>query len=245
MSIYYCLFTLYYACMLYVFYGTDSDRAHAKAIDTLNSLRKKAPDATVSRLTGAGVTESSIAESLNEYGLFKSEIVLLVDVRDEGIDAAVAAAGVCAASSHVVLYSCGALTQKEKKSLAAHAKKMQEFEAKAKKPVSNLFSITDALYAKDAKRMILDIEKARMRGVAAEELLGVLFWGAKNMVLADAAQTAEGAGLKPFVFQKAKKGASMWGSDGSRALVAAIAHIPHESRSIGVDPYVLLEKYLL
>lgn len=231
--------------MLYVFWGSDTAAAHAKAIDTLNSLRKKAPDAAVIRLSGEEVSFVSIEEALKEQGLFKTEVVLLLDLREAGAEAGVESATLCASSSHVVLAVCGALTQKEQKSFEQHAKKMQQFEVKEKKPAPTLFHVADSLYAKDTKRMIIDIEKTRLRGIPSEELIGILFWAAKCMVLADNAATPTGAGLKPFVFQKAKKGATHWGSDEARALVTTLAHIPHEARRKGVDPYTLLEHFFL
>jgi DNA polymerase III delta subunit len=236
--------------MLYVFYGTDGIKAQQKAIDTLHALQKKAPHASTVKLGGEEVTESSITDAIAEQGLFKSETLVYVDVRDEGLEVVLDMAKAAAASSNVVLVLAGKLKADElkkfeKTALAGQAAKCQEFEKEKKEAARNMFAITDLLYEKDAKSLFVELEKMRLEGTTGEEVIGLLFWAAKSMQLAGGSTSATESGLKPFVYQKAKRAASAWGEAGVKSLVQKLAHAPHKSRALGIDLFDELESIVL
>lgn len=227
--------------MLYVFYGTDGGKAQQKAMDTLRALQKKAPHASTTRMDDEAITESSIADALAEHGLFKSEQIVYLDARSGGIDAIVDAREVCASSASVVLVLAGKIKADHLKKIEKVAVKCQEFEKEKKVQERNMFALSDLLLTKDSRGLFVELEKMRLDEVKGEEVVGILFWAAKTMVLASHARTSAESGLKPFVFQKAKKGAEVWGSSSAKKLLTTLAHAPHKARRDGVDLFNELE----
>lgn len=231
--------------MLYVFYGTDSEKAQRKAADTLHALQKKAPQASTVKLEGGAITEQSLLDGLAEHGLFKSETILYLDTRDGGLDVVLDHVQMCADSTNVVLLLAGKLTAAAVKKIEKTAQKSQEFEkVKAEKAV-NMFVLSDLLLNKDTKGLFVELEHVRQSGGAAEPIVGILFWAAKSMLLAGMSSTAAISGLKPFVYQKSKHAFMNWGEDRARALVGALAHAPQKARGLGIDLFDELEAIVL
>ena len=85
----------------------------------------------------------------------------------------------------------------------------------------------------------------RLEGTKAESVVGILFWAVKSMVLVDGTNTSNESGLKPFVYQKAKSGLKVWGSDSAKKLLMDLAHAPQKARGQGVDLFNELELIVL
>jgi len=68
----------------------------------------------------------------------------------------------------------------------------------------NLFSLTDALGARDKKRAWILYEQALLSGIPAEKVFFQLVWQVRSMLLASKTKSALEADMKPFPYSKAK-----------------------------------------
>jgi len=97
-----------------------------------------------------------------------------------------------------------------RKTLEKHAEKSERFDAPKMKEGASIFSLANALKRADKKALWIGLEREFAAGGAPEAIHGVLFWGAKQMLLAAREGSAERRrGMK---------------------LVAELAELPHESR---------------
>jgi len=88
-----------------------------------------------------------------------------------------------------------------------------------------IFALTNALRGKNKKALWIGYQCELLKGVAPEAIHGVLFWGAKDMLLRAQARSAEQC-----------RGAE---------LVALLAELPHEARRSGVELEYALEQFVL
>ena len=154
-----------------------------------------------------------------------------------------------AASDNVFVMLEGELDKKTLTKLEKHAYKVQEFTSRlnldGKKEVFNNFALTDALGKRDKKNLWVLYQKALMNGSVPEELHGILFWQVKSMLLAVGSKSAEEAGLKPFVYNKAKGFARNYTHDELITLSRDLVTLYHDARRGIGDFGVRLEQWVL
>src|SRR3989344_5335141 len=76
-------------------------------------------------------------------------------------------------------------------------------------------------------------------------VISMLFWQAKNMLLAASAGSAAEAGMKPFPFQKAKQALKNYSPEELRSPSSKLISIPHDARRGLHDLAVSLERFVL
>lgn len=115
--------------------------------------------------------------------------------------------------------------------------------AKPAKVEFNIWSLTDALLARDKKKAWLLYREAIEQGTAPEEIGGMLWWQMKTLLLV--ARAGNPASLKPFVISKAKQALKKYTTEEleqfSRKLIAAI----HEPRAGNGKAEETLEAFIL
>lgn len=220
--------------MLYVIYGTDTDKAREKSRALFEALKEKKPDAAAGSLSGEQVTPEKIEELTQSQGLFENKQIILMDrtlevpdIRDMVIDKIDA----IAESPNIFIFAEGKLTKEVLKKLEKRAEKVQEYELLEKpiKESSSLFPMADALASKDKKRLWVMLRDALDHDAAPEEIHGILFWQAKSLALAEKSASAGEAGLNPFVFDKAKRAASLWKAGEIDSLLSKLVHMYHRA----------------
>lgn len=238
--------------MLYVYYGTDTNTARAKVQATVAKMLAKHPDALHFRVTPDTLAEHSFPELTQSQGLFKQEYIVVLDMVSEAPDGAQVLSeyvAACAESPHPFFVLEAKLTAPLKKKLEKHAAAMNEFADTKKQPAQaafNTFSLTDALTARDRTALWALFREAHMRGVADEEIHGILFWMYKTLLLAASADTPEAAGLKPYPFSKAKRAlAHFTSTDDIVQRAGAFALLPQYARRRGTPLSIALEHFIL
>jgi hypothetical protein len=213
--------------MIYLFTGTDVNKARAKAFQWVRAAREKAPDASYIRLQGREITEEALEDALGAQGLFFSKALVLVD--DPFADERAAGA---------VLGLLDALASSENpvailapKPVAAHAKRLAAVAAKtftedAKPARARGFNsaLVNALAAKNGAALWLELQKAMRLGDAPEALHGLLHWKARDMM---------------------QKGSPAWGKDGARALSLSLIELLRDARSGDLPLGESLERFAL
>jgi len=234
--------------MLYVYLGTDTKRTGETLLRATESMRERVPQAHSERFTGE--TEFlDIAGLLASSGLFHAARIIVLDgvcERAESKQELFSFLKEMGASEHVFFVRERALTAPEMKKIENHAVKVVRYDLPEKKEAAfSMFSVADALLAKDRKELWTRLVLALRAGSEPEELHGILFWGAKNMVLAAGAATPEEAGLHPFVYKKTRAALLKFKEGEVYSLVSELAALPHEARRTVVDLEYALEKFAL
>lgn len=213
--------------MIYLFHGTDTARARAKAFLWVAAARMKAPDAAYVRLQGSQITTAALRDAISSQGLFFSKSLILID--DPFADAD---------SGDAVLSMLDDLSRSENpvaivapKLLAARAKKLEEVAAKvfkedavAKRERGFNSGLVNALGAKDGKALWKELMKAEKEGDVPESVHGLLHWKARDMM---------------------QKGNPKWGRDGARDLSLVLIELLSDSRSGDLPLGMALERFAL
>jgi hypothetical protein len=106
-----------------------------------------------------------------------------------------------ASSDNIFVFSEGTVTQGIIKLFEKYESVIKDFgkEEKKNEIKFNMFSLTDALGARDKKNLWLLFQQAIMIG-SPEEIHGILFWQVKNLALVKT--STSNPGMNPFVYQK-------------------------------------------
>ncbi len=83
------------------------------------------------------------------------------------------------------------------------------------------------------------------KGVAPEEIAGILFWQIKAIYLAVFSTNINSSGLKPFVYTKSLRYGKNFKKSEIEELAFELADIYHKARLGGVKMEIGLEKFIL
>lgn len=232
---------------MYVYYGSDIQKSRKKLQATVASLLKRAPHAIVETVT-AETEYVDFPALLEAQGLFYAKRIVVFDSVFANAalkDAVLEILSDLAESEHIFFILERELAQPVVKKLAKYAKRIEEFGRKEPKTKDqSSFRIADALQMKDRKALWVEIEQALLRGTSAEEIHGLLFWGAKALVLAKDSDPKT-SGLHPFVHSKASQRAKKFSDAELQTLISALAVLPHHSRRKGIELEYALEEFAL
>jgi DNA polymerase III delta subunit len=191
---------------------------------------------------------SSATLRLGAVGLFSPKVALHLDKpleNTEGKEIFLEHIKAFANAEMPVIATAISLDAETKKKIPKNAGlEVFEDEKTADVPAHNTFALTDAYLKNDRKQMWVLYRKFIEAGISAEEIHGVLSWQVRALVLAAKAKNATEAGLKPFVYTKAKTALSnvpVSPEETSRELVS----LYHRSRAGEGTLEDLLEMFLL
>jgi DNA polymerase III delta subunit len=230
--------------MLYAFFGDDVVTVRSKASDF---LRKKETGAEVARISGSDYVSGSIEDSAGAQSLFGVTQIVVLDTPSastEMFERVFDNLDMLAASETVFILIEGKLLTPEKKKLQKYTKEIFEF-SKTPEDSFNTFALADALAERDKRKLWLLFSEAKARGLSAEELIGLLFWQLKVLRLAAKAKSAEESGLKPFVFNKAKRALIKFTEAEVDTLSETLTVLYHDGHAGKRDIDVALERWVL
>lgn len=173
--------------MLYFLYGTDTDKARAKARDIIYSAQKKKPDAELFTLDADSWSAARFEELVSSQGLFERKYIVFVNrllENKEIKEIVLEALPRVAASENFFIF----VEQEGDKVTLDAVKKasgtVQEFEKKVvKKESFNMFSLSDAFRDRDRKKLWVLYQKALRNDATPEALSGILFWQIKTLLV--------------------------------------------------------------
>ena len=227
--------------MLYILTGSDVTKAKARA----SALAK---GYTVVRFGEGAEAFANVLSHIGARGLFSPKVALLLDRPSENVEGkellAEHAKDFKEADMPVIVIEPH-VDAETKKAVAKYAE-IEEFEIKkVKEEALSPFALTDSFAAGNRKDAWIVYRRLIENGSSAEEIHGILSWQARAMVLAVKTTSAEEAGLKPFVYGKAKRATARLGEEGSVELSRELVRLLHTSRMGGGDLEDLLEVFLL
>jgi DNA polymerase III delta subunit len=215
--------------MIALFYGSDVTGVRAKARTYIHKLTDKGR--TLERISAENYEHGMIASVLGSESLFGGSQVVELDMPSEDQemqDELQTLLSDMKTSVHVFVCIEAALKAVERKAYEKHAELMEEVQGE-KLERFNTFALADALGGRDKRRLWLLLIQAKNAGVSSEEIIGVLFWQAKTILLAHTCTSAEDAGLKQFVYQKAKR--AKFSKDEATVLSGDLLRIYHDGHT--------------
>ena len=212
--------------MLYFFSGTDRDKARAAMNESALSVGGKREE--IVRVTDAN-SVADLESTLRGAGMFgEKRIVILEGVlaNEEMRELLMAELPRIAKSDETFFLYEEKPDAQTRKTIEKYAEKSERYDApKGKKDGGEIFALAAALRRGDKKALWVGYQRALAVASAPEAIHGILFWGAKQMVLSAREGSAEH-----------RRGLDQ---------VARLAELPHEARRRGFDLEYALEKYIL
>jgi DNA polymerase III delta subunit len=238
--------------MIYLLYGNDFVKSRAKLREIIASQMKKNPDASYFKLNSENWSEEKLGEFIESKGLFQNAYIVVCDelVSHKQINEAfISHLKEMKESSNIFIVIEESLTKEHVKKIEKHAEKVQEFtDVKKEKPKGkdfNVFVLTDALGARDKKRLWLLYQDAIFSGVEPEQIHGLFFWQAKAMLAAQNSSGSLDSGLNPFVYKKALGFSKNFTPTELQSLSSNLVTLYHEARRGAVEFDIALERFVL
>jgi len=238
--------------MIYLFYGSNTEKVRAKAFEWVVAARKKEPNLAYVRLAREELTSATLEDAALSGGLFVSRLLVLVDdpfpaaraaddVRDfvnpssdEGLTMSEHASDsvleehldILAASNNVIIILAPRLNAAKAKKLVPKAKMEYRYDLRLAPSESRGFNsnLVNALAARSREKLWLEVNRALYIGDAPEMLHGLLHWKARDLM---------------------DKGSRVWSPQESRALSLALIELLQNSRRGGLDLGLSLERFAL
>src|SRR3989344_9533160 len=213
--------------MLYLFHGSDLNKARAKAFQWVAAARAKAPDAAYVRLTADQLTEASLSEALTSQGLFFAKTLVLLDdpfAESEAGELVLAHLDALKDSPNAVGILAPRLLASRAGKLEAVAEKIFKMDAAPKKDRGFNSALVNALGARDGNLLWKEIVRAQRAGDAPEAVHGLLHWKARDLM---------------------QKGSRTWKPEEARALSVSLIELLSDSRRGDLELSLALERFAL
>jgi len=237
--------------MIYLLHGGDVDKAREKLHVLLESLLTKRPDASLFKFDQDSFSESKLDELVGGRGLFEGRFLVTLDRVFENKEAKEYVLSMLKnfkESDNIFIILEEKLDKKTLTRLERVVEKGQEFkesETPKKHPDFNVFSLTDAFASRDRKKAWTLYRRALSHGMTPEELVGILFWQTKTMLLAGNSKSASAANLNPFVYKKSLSFSKHFKEGELEKISSDLVGFYHDGRRGLGELSVSLEKYLL
>lgn len=213
--------------MIYLFCGSDTNKARAKAFQWVAAARAKAPDAAYVRLTADQLTEESLAEALSSQGLFFAKTLVLLDdpfAESEAGELILKHLEALKDSPNPVAVLAPRLIASRTQKLEGASEKTFKIDAVAKKERGFNSTLVNALGARDGRALWKEVVKALREGDAPEALHGLLHWKARDLM---------------------QKGSRSWTPSEARALSLSLIELLSDSRGRDLPLPLALERFAL
>ena len=232
--------------MLSVYYGNDLVVARRAALAAVDSVMTES-GARLTKIESANFAKGMLADMLGAVSLFGGSEVYLIDTPSEDVDFYAEVTSVLSemaqSANHFIIIE-GTLLAAEKKKFEKHASIIEEFKKTAEAPF-NVWAMADAITARDKKSLWVLLTEAKRSGLAAEEIIGTMWWQLKTLRLAQLTKTAAEAGMKDFPYNKAKRALHNFKDGEVSELCVSLLRVYHEGHGGVRDIDEGLEEWVL
>jgi len=231
--------------MYKVYYGTDRQNVRDNARDFVEG--NMPPDGTLTVIDAQSFAVGQVADALGASSLFGGAEWFMLDTPSadaEFMEEVKDSLKEMSESGNTFIVLEGALLAPAKKSYAKHAESSEEFTA-SKNERFNTFAMADALASKDRRQLWVLLQGAKTEGLAAEEIIGMLWWQLKALRLADVTSNAADAGMKDFPYNKAKRSLSKFTPGEVTTLSQSLIELYHAGHAGVRDIDLALEQWVL
>lgn len=237
--------------MLYLLHGENKIKAREKAVELIESLRLKKPDASYQKIETDDFSNDLLEELISGQGLFENKKIVYFDSvceNKEFKEFVLSKLARIAESENILIFLEGKLDKASLTKFEKKAKKVQVFKDGGEKEFKNefnIFSLTDAFGRRDRKTLWTLYVKALSVGKSAEEVHGILFWQLKSIFLAKEMNNAEDAGMASFAYSKAKSFSSFFKKDELLNFSKDMVAVYNDARTGNIEFEIGLEQFIL
>lgn len=172
--------------MIYLFHGSDIEKARAKAFEWVAKARAKEPNLAYVRLAREELTDAALEDAALSGGLFVSRLLILIDdpfqegespdIIEEHLDS-------LAASDNAIIILAPKLAAAKTKKLASKAKMTYKYDAPPSREQARGFNanLVNALAKRSRERLWLEINRALRAGDEPQQIHGLLHWKARDL----------------------------------------------------------------
>jgi len=232
--------------MLFVYFGGDEISVRQAGLKQVSAL--VASGAVKEELSSDNFEKGKLVAAVSASDLFGSRLVYVLDSPSlnndflEEVENNLADLGT---SPNQFIWLEKSILAPLKKKLEKAGAEIKEFKKPATEARFNTFALADALAKKDKKNLWLLYSDAKKQGIAAEEIIGVLWWQLKSLQLAALTANASAAGMKDFPYRKAKdalrnfREGEVVGLSGSLLAVYHDGHFGRRDIDLALEEWVL------
>ena len=235
--------------MIYFIYGTDVKKSRKKMHEILRQLSDKRPNSEIFKITTENWQNEQLDEFLSAQGLFEKKYIVVLDFllgKKETKDFILEKLDEMQGVEHWFLILDGKVDLVTVKKIEKFSYKTQEFiEVEKQKESPIIFTITDKLLTRNKKQLWTSFISLVGKGIAVEEIHGVLFWAVKNMILALRTKNQKESELTPFQYSKAVSGAKNYTLKELQKMSGELMEMVHLVRTGKGDMEIMLEKWVL
>lgn len=113
------------------------------------------------------------------------------------------------------------------------------------RPDFNIFSLGDALGARNKKELWVLYQEALGVELSPEEICGTLFWAVRNIALMKDVKPGHDKGMSPFVAKKSREYAKNYSSEEIIKLSRTLTVLYHEAHRGGESMEIAIERFIL
>jgi hypothetical protein len=232
--------------MLISIVGNDFSKKQKKTREVIAGLKIKRPDAFFSHMDSLDLDENKFEESLSTIGgLFEEKSIywfsnIFRDIKLKNIF--LEKLPEFQSSENAFVFSEDSVTPTELKTLEKHSFATHTFIIPKKD--FDIFTISNAVQAKNKKLLWIEYHKALSSGLAVEQIYANIFYALKTITLAEKFSESD-SGLKSFPYKKAKSSLSVWKKSEASSKLFSLVSIYNQSRLSGLPLPEALEKYIL
>ncbi|MEA2112943.1 MAG: hypothetical protein U9P50_03155 [Patescibacteria group bacterium] len=247
--------------MIYSLHGGDNNLSREKLRSLLKSLFLKKPDAGFFKLDSDNFSEIKLEEFIKSQGLFEKKYIIQMDglFEDKKISKSIVdRLEEIKESENIFIFIDKKIPKLVLKKIEKHAVKIQEFSLKKSNSRSfttnkgdfeisdfNILELATYFGNRNKKDLWVLYQKTKLRDIPTEEVSGILFWQLKVMFQTLNSKNFTEAGLKPFVFNKAKGYLRNYSKEELKKMSSDLVSIYHEARRRGLEFDLALEKFIL
>ncbi len=219
--------------MIYIFTGSDEQRARKQAFLWVAAVQKKEPNVTYVRVASEELNAGAFDLIIGAGALFVNRLLVLLDDPYAVASSFVAAGDKIdtyvddlAHTSNVVVIIAPRLITASQKLLLEKATKVYVFDKKTSDVSTRGFNsaLVNALGERNSEKLWLEIVRAYRAGDAPEMIHGLLHWKARELM---------------------KKRSRAWSPTSSRALSLTILELLGNARRTGSDLSLDIEQFAL
>jgi DNA polymerase III delta subunit len=235
--------------MLYLIYGKDTIKSRRKLHELLDWAKNKRPKSELFKINSENFSESQIEELLHSQGLFDLKYTVVLDnlfEKKDVKDFILERLEEISKSEQLFFMLEAQIDSPTLKKIEKYAKQVQGFDLKEdKKTEYNVFSVTSGLLSRDRKKLWISFLECLTNNFGPEEIHGIFFWQVKNMILASKSKSQIEAGLTPFAYTNALRGARKYKTEELINMSNDLVEMTHKVRTGKGDLDIMLEKWAL
>ncbi len=229
--------------MIYAFAGTDT----RKRQDAVSLLLQKYATLSVFRFDDVNKSLADLHNLFSGDDLFAEKRLVVIDgllETDFGASVFENLSSIRESENIFVIIE-NSFDKEVLKAIEKESEYLKVFDLpKTKDDRFNIFQITNAFGARDKKSTWVLMQKALREDISAEEILNILIWQTKNLLLARGAKSAAETGLAPFVYQKSSSYVRNFEEKELHDISKNLATLYHESH-LGLELEPNLELFIL